>query len=72
MYFLTYGLRKTWVDKCLKSPVSDDPSKSTMINWPSTVEILKIAASPDVLITSNAVILEKLSLSDMQNLRTGC
>ena len=32
MYFWTYGLRKTWLDKCLKSPVSEDPSTSNMVN----------------------------------------
>ena len=32
MYFLTYGLQKTSMDKCLKSPVSDDPSASNMLN----------------------------------------
>ena len=28
MYFWTYGLRKTWLDKSLKSLVSEDPSTS--------------------------------------------
>ena len=32
MYFLTYGHPTTWMDKCLKSPVSDDPSTSNMLN----------------------------------------
>ena len=32
MYFWTYGLRKTWLEKCLKSPVSDDPSISNILN----------------------------------------
>ena len=32
MYFLTYGLPKTWLEKCLKSPVSQDPSRSDMEN----------------------------------------
>ena len=32
MYFLTYGLRKTWLDKCLKSPVSEVPSSNNMVN----------------------------------------
>ena len=31
MYFRPYGLRKTWLDKCLKSPVSEDPSTSKMV-----------------------------------------
>ena len=32
MYFWTYGLRKTGLDKCLKSPVLEDPSRSSMAN----------------------------------------
>ena len=34
MYFWTCGLRKAWLAKCLKSPVSEDPSTSNMVNWP--------------------------------------
>ena len=34
MYFWTYGLRKTWLDKCLKSPFSDNPSTINMVNVP--------------------------------------
>ena len=32
MYFSTYGLGKTWLDKRLKSLVSEDPSTSNMVN----------------------------------------
>ena len=32
MYFWTYRLRKTWLDKCLKSLVSEDFSASNMVN----------------------------------------
>ena len=32
MYFWTYGLRKTWLDKCLKSLVSENSSTGNMIN----------------------------------------
>ena len=32
MYFSTYRLRNTWLDKCLKTPVSEDLSTSNMIN----------------------------------------
>ena len=35
MYYWTYGLRKTWLDKCLKSPVWEDPSTSNMENGPN-------------------------------------
>ena len=34
MYFWTYALRKTWSYKCLKSPVSEDPSTSNMGKGP--------------------------------------
>ena len=34
MYFGIYDLRKTWLDKCLKSRVSEDPSASKMANAP--------------------------------------
>ena len=27
MYFRKLGLQRTWLDKCLKSHVSDDPSR---------------------------------------------
>ena len=32
MYFRNYGLPKTWLDKCLKSAVSDDPSTDNTAN----------------------------------------
>ena len=35
MYFWTYGLRKTWLDKCLKSLVSEDSSTKNMVNGPN-------------------------------------
>ena len=34
MYFRTYWLRKTWLDKCLKSRVLEDPSRSNMVSGP--------------------------------------
>ena len=32
MYFRKYGLPKTSLDQCLKIPISEDPSKSNMVN----------------------------------------
>ena len=32
MYLSNYGLRKTWLDICLKSTVLEDPSTSNMVN----------------------------------------
>ena len=37
MYFRNYGLPKTWLDQCLKSPVSENPTKSNMVNAPKTL-----------------------------------
>ena len=34
MYFRNYRLRKTWLDTCLKSPVSEDLLKGNMVNGP--------------------------------------
>ena len=41
MYFGNYGLAKTWLDQCLKSPVSEYPSKSNMANGPKHCSNLK-------------------------------
>ena len=34
MYLGKYRLAKTWLDNCLKGPVSGDPSTSNMVNGP--------------------------------------
>ena len=34
MYFGNYGLRKTWLDICVRRPVSEDPLTGNMVNWP--------------------------------------
>ena len=34
MHFQNYRLRKTWLDKCLRGLVSEDPSLSDMVNGP--------------------------------------
>ena len=34
MYLRKYRLRKTWLDECLKSSVSEDPSTGNMVNGP--------------------------------------
>ena len=41
MYFRNYGLPKTWLDQCVKSPVSKDPSKSNTVNTPVLCSNLK-------------------------------
>ena len=34
MYFPSYEHRKTWLDKCLKSPVSENPLTDNLVNGP--------------------------------------
>ena len=34
MYFWTYGLWRTWLDKGLNNAVSEDPFESDMVNLP--------------------------------------
>ena len=34
MSFRIYGLQNTWLDICLKSPVSEDPFSGNMVNGP--------------------------------------
>ena len=41
MYFRNYGLPKTSLDQCLKSPVSEHPSKNDMVNAPKHCSNLK-------------------------------
>ena len=32
MDFSTYAFQKTWSDKCLKGPISEEPSTSNIVN----------------------------------------
>ena len=41
MYFRKYEHPKTCLDKCLRSPVSEHPSKSNMVNVPKHCSNLK-------------------------------
>ena len=41
MYFRNYELPKAWLDQCLKSLVSEDPSKRNMVNGPKNCSNLK-------------------------------
>ena len=71
MYFQNYGLPKTWLDQGLKSPVSEDPTKSNMVNAPKIVQISQAPSLPYLLITGKSIIVsQKVSVSDMLNLKT--
>ena len=56
MYFGNYRLQKTWLRQCLKSPVSEYASKSNMLNAPKHC--------------SHLIVLQKVHISDMKNLKT--
>ena len=58
-----------WLDQCRKSPVSEDPSKSNMVNEPKYVQILMTAPLPYLLINVKAIDLQEVSLSEMQTLK---
>ena len=70
MYFWTYGLQKTWFDKCLKSPISGDHSTSNMVNRTQLCGNLNNSTLRYLLIPLNAIQGEKDSPSYMQNLAT--
>ena len=70
MYFRNYGLPKTWLDQYLKSPVSDDPTKSNMVNAPKHCTNLNDTSLPYLLITGKSIVLQIVSVSDVQNLKT--
>ena len=54
MYLQNYGLPKTWLDQCLKSPVSQDPTKSNMVNASKICSNLKDTSLPYLLITGKS------------------
>ena len=70
MYFRNYRLPKTWLDQCLKSPVSEDPTKSNMVNAPKHCSNLKDTSLPYLLITEKSIVLQKVSVSHIQNVKT--
>ena len=70
MYYRNYGLPKTCLDPCPKSLVSEDPTKSNMVNAPNHCSNLKDTSLPYLLITGKSILLQKVFVSDMQNLKT--
>ena len=72
MYFRNYELRKTWLDKYLKSTLLQYPSTSNMVNRPRHFSNLNSGTFTIFLITGKAIEYEKFYLSDMRNLKTVC
>ena len=70
MYLRNYGLRRRWLDKCLKNPASEDPSSDNMVNGIKHCFNLNGSIFGIFIITLKIIEFEKVSLSDMQNLKT--
>ena len=56
MHFRNYRLPKTWLYQCLKSPLSENPKKSNMVNAPKHFSNLKDTSLPYLLITGNSIV----------------
>ena len=56
MYFGTYKLRKTWLGKCLKSPVSEDPSTRNTLNGRKYCSKLNDSTFTDAIIPEKKII----------------
>ena len=72
MYFRIYGLRKTWFDKCLKSALWEDPAIGNIVNGRNTDSVSRTAPLPYSSNNGKVIELEKVTLSDMQSLKTFC
>ena len=72
MYLRNYGLRKRWLDKCLKIPLSEDHLTSNVVNGSKHCSMSTTAPLPYSLITVKLLELEKLTFSDMQSLKILC
>ena len=70
MYFQNYRLRKTWLDQCLKSSVSQHPSTDNTVNGPQHYCNLNDRTLQYLLITLKVVSLEKVPFSNIQNRKT--
>ena len=70
MYFRKYWLREIYLDKCLKSRVSEDPREKTQQMGRNTVAIRMTVPFRILLITVKVVALEEVSSSGTQNPKT--
>ena len=70
--FLKLQSLKTFLDKCLKSPVSEDASTGNIETYPSTVEICITAPLSYSFLTNKEIVFGNVSLIDIQNFGTSC
>ena len=73
MYFRKYRIPKTWVDKWLKSRVSEDPKTDNKQNGSGHCRSLGDSTFTQSLLNALKVLaLEKVSSSDTQNSKAFC
>ena len=72
MYFRNYGRQKMWLDKCLKSPISDDPLTGNMVNRPRFWFSLNASSFTIFVDHCGGNWVGKSCFSDMQSLKTFC
>ena len=70
MYFPNHGLPEICLEQCLKSTVSENPTKSNMVNAPKHCSNLKDTSLPYLLITGKSIVLQKVSVSHIQKVKT--
>ena len=63
---------KTWLDKCVKSPVLEELFASNMVNVPEEISKYITSRLSCLLITAKFIELQKVSLIDMNKLRSAC
>ena len=72
MHFRNYGFGKPSLDNCLKRPISEDSSKSNMGSGPKHYSNLNHSNFSRFIDQCEGNLIGKISLSNMQNLRTVC
>ena len=72
MYFRKCRLQRKWLDKCLKSRVSEDPETENMANRSKHGSNLNDSTFAKFINIVKLVALEKVSFSDTQNPKTVC
>ena len=70
MYFRNFGLRKTWLNKSLKCPLSEDPLTSNMLK--RTKHCINLNRTTFTIFIDHCEELEDFSLSDMQSFKNVC
>ena len=72
MYFRNYGFSNTWLENATKVPFQRYPQYETWQTSRITDSISATAPLPYLLTTVNVIQFEKVTVSDMQNLKTLC